>query len=166
LKTTIPVPGTLLVALQGLVDDSSTYELRLSYPGTPPTQFAMDLDPREDTGRRLLDSERIIFTATSHGTRRSDWPAADAEVLLGPLRASTRVVRLHATPVAALHPDEARDQWQHCHVVMSLRPVTWGTLPVDTMPLIAFCTVLIPTALAITHWVLMAELHPDVKGFI
>jgi len=175
----IAVPGDVLVAVSGLLPQL-TYELRLSYLGSPPMRFSMsvlsEVDAAavakevasapssgslvHDTRRRLLDCERILFT--SYASEGSDstvqLPPATGAVLEGD---AGRTLRIFAEPGAAVDPTLPKSAWSHSHFVLSVRPVLFGAFPVDAVPVLVACVVGVLVMLLGLCWCLRKEVQEE-----
>ncbi|KAJ7546544.1 hypothetical protein O6H91_08G043700 [Diphasiastrum complanatum] len=66
------------------LEQSKSYEVKISYPASIPASFSIQLynDGSKNLGRRLLNTEKLMFHADAHILERSSGDAAKAVILV------------------------------------------------------------------------------------
>eukprot|EP01112_Ceratiomyxa_fruticulosa_P007084 TRINITY_DN1829_c0_g1_i1.p1 TRINITY_DN1829_c0_g1~~TRINITY_DN1829_c0_g1_i1.p1 ORF type:complete len:199 (+),score=41.07 TRINITY_DN1829_c0_g1_i1:317-913(+) len=80
LSKEIVTPGSTIVYKLEQLQASSHYEVRISYPATSPTDFIIQLVTEDsetfDTGRDLLNTEKVMFQTDSKGKILGKFPSS------------------------------------------------------------------------------------------
>lgn len=144
--------------LRELSPDSS-YELRVSYPATQPTLFTLTLfeaDPlaghlpgRATHGRKLLDTEKLVFATDEQG--RVLHPALSAAT------PAERVwLRVAASPLGVSHLGQrAGTQYN-----LALDPVYLGVIPGTARPIIGAAVLTVVVLIATAWWLARSPSSP------
>ena len=147
---------------------SSTYELRLSYPGTQPTRFTFALSESEPlaghlpgrvlegdgvrlSGRRLADTDKLVFVTDKEGSIvHRDLPGATPQ---------SRVACLVSAEEVSLTP-AVGPQRVGTRVNIKLDPVYGGVLPATALHLLVPLAGCVIAALLVGTWLLRSPRSP------